>query len=137
MTVFLATAHNGKLDFGSDINQARLHDFLVKNEGKTLRVELPKTVRSSQQNRLYWAYLGIIEQDTGNFSEDLHLFFKEKLLPKKAITIKGHKGEYELMKPVSTTELSKADFGEYMMKINAMTGIPVPDPRDLGIITNY
>lgn len=137
MTVFLATAKDGFLDFGSFTNQARLREFLKKHEGKTLRLELPKPIRSNQQNKLYWHYLGVIEQDTGTFADDLHYFFREKLLPKKSLKIKGHKGAYEVMRPMSTTELSKAEFGEYMEKICSIVQIPIPNPKDVGIITNY
>lgn len=133
MTVFLATAHNGKLDFGSDINQARLHDFLVKNEGKTLRVELPKTTRSLSQNSLLWFYYGIIEQETGNDANELHEYFKRAFLPPKFITVMGK----ELKIPKSTTELTKAEFGEFLERICAETGVPIPDAKLAGFITNY
>jgi hypothetical protein len=51
---FLAIAHNGQLDFGSDFNQARLREFLEEREGKQFRIEPVKTTRTLTQNAYYW-----------------------------------------------------------------------------------
>jgi len=132
MTVFLATAKDGFLHFGSFENQARLREFLKKHEGETLRVELPKKKRTISQNNFYFFYLGIIEQETGQDSNDLHEYFKRAHLPPKFITVMGK----EIKIPRSTTELSKLEFGEYLEKICAETGVPIPDPELVGFITN-
>jgi hypothetical protein len=131
MNVFLAKARGGELDFGSETNQARLAEFLKKHEGETLRLELPKKQRTVSQNKFYWLYLGIIEQETGNGANDLHDFFKMKLLPKETVTLKGKKAHvFERTK--STTKLNKQEMSEYMEKICAMTGVPIPDPQEAG-----
>lgn len=132
MTVFICTARNGKLDFGSETNQARLSEFLKEHEGAQLKLELPKRQRTIQQNKFYWFYLGIIEQETGNDANDLHELFKTKLLPKETITVQGKQAVHVLEKTKSTTSLNKQEMGEYLEKICAMTGVPIPDPEQAG-----
>lgn len=135
MTTFRCTAHNGELDFGSEFHQTQVRMFLLDNEGKQLLLTKPQTKRTLSQNNFYWFYLGVIEQETGNNADDLHEFFKHKLLPKKLIIIHG-KADHELVVNKSTTELSKLEFTEYMDKISAMTGVPVPNPEDAGYVSN-
>lgn len=120
------------LDFGSDFNLARFKEFVKANAGKQVRIELPVTKRSNTQNNYYWVYLQVIERETGNNANDLHDYFKERLLPKKTITIKGRKGTHQIETPMSTTELDKIQFGEYLDKICAMTNVPLPDPEAAG-----
>ena len=86
-----------------------------------------KENRSLSQNALYWVYLSVISEETGNYPEDLHDFFKIRFLPKKIVKIKGRKHQYDLEKTKSTTELDKNEFSEYMKKIESMTEIPIPD----------
>lgn len=139
MTIFLADIKNKELNFGSPFNVARWHDFLKKNEGKTLRIELPERKRTLPQNRLLWAYMEIISRETGDDPVSLHEFFKAKLLPPRILTIRGKSGrEQSIEVPASTTKLSKADFGEYLDRIAFVSGVPVPDPRQLeNFMTNY
>ena len=84
-----------------------------------------KYVRSLSQNNLYWLYLGVIESETGNEVDDLHKLFKKKFLP---WTIKEAFGE-KLLKLTSTTELDSTDFTNYLMKIEQLTGVPIPDTK--------
>jgi hypothetical protein len=100
-----------------------------KNCGHEVR---PSAKRSGQQNSFYWLYLGVIATETGDNADDLHEFFKRKLLPPQFITVRGE----EIKIPASTTDLNKADFGEYMEKICALTGVPIPDPEAAGFISN-
>lgn len=125
---FLVKIVNGELDFGSEYNLARFHDFAKQNEGKYLRLEKPELKRSQQQNRFYWFYLGIISRETGNDEEELHEFFRAKFLPKKFAVIKGKTNAHEVQIRMSTTKLTKAEFGEYLDKISSLTEIPIPVP---------
>lgn len=128
---FLVKISNNEIDFGSEWNVSRWREFKRENEGKWLRIEKPKSLRSNRQNSYYWAYLEIVSHETGNLAEDLHEFFREKLLPKKFIVIHGKKGDYEIEKRKSTTELSKIEFGEYLDKICSVCGVELPDPSKL------
>lgn len=139
MIKFRATIKNGELDFGSEFNLARWQEFLRDNAGKKVSIDIPKPIRSLSQNALYWVYLAKIEHETGNTAEDMHEFCKEKFLPKKLITIKGKVQAHEVIKDGTTTGLNKADFGEYMRKIEVMTGILVPskeEAEEMGYILN-
>ena len=128
----------GKLDFGGTLNQVRWLEFCKKHHGKYVKIEKPKSVRSIQQNRFYWLYLHLIQEETGNLADDLHEYFKRKLLPPKFIKIKVKGKLQEIKIPASTTELSKLEFGEYLDRIGAESGVAVPDPKALAdFIPNY
>lgn len=131
--VFLFKAKDGKPDLGSDANRARFNDVLKNNEGKTFRIELVENKRSLSQNALYHLYLSVVERETGNNTGDLHEYFKRTLLPPRLIKVFGK----ELKIPATTTALTKSEFSEYMMKIEAETGVLVPNPQDAGFYTDY
>lgn len=124
MNIFFAKEEKGELKFS---NQKVLHDFLELNKKKTfwVRIERETGKRSDTQNRFYWAYLRIIANHTGNSENDLHELFKRIFLPPQYKKILGR----EIKMPASTTNLNKIEFGEYMDRISAETGIAVPDPK--------
>ena len=126
---FLVKITKGELDFCSPHNLARWKDFKKVNEGKYLRIEKPKKVRSLKQNAAYWLYLEMIERETGNEAQDLHAFFSSKFLPNKMVKIHGKNNEFDFERKTSTTELTKIEFGEYMDKISAYTQIAIPDTK--------
>lgn len=84
--------------------------------------------RTIQQNRYYFgAYLPLIAKETGeNDIERLHKLFAGMFLTEEIVHVLG--------KPVrmvrSTTTLSKAEFTEYIMKIEAETGIASPPTQN-------
>lgn len=82
------------------------------------------TQRTSSQNNFYWFYLGLISQDTGDDPNSLHEYFRRMLIPPTFITARG----VEIKIPKSTTKLSKLEFGEYMDRVSALTGIEIPNP---------
>lgn len=105
-------------------NQKSWLDFLEKNEGKkvVVEIELERSKRTLNQNAFYWLYLGVIEKETGNNATDLHELFKRKFLPPIPKKILG----VDFRIPATTTQLTKAEFGEYLDKISAFTEIPIP-----------
>lgn len=110
-------------------NQKLWIDYMEKNDGKALVVEIDKEygVRSDNQNRYYWKCLEIIANDTGHSSIELHELFKRLFLPPKIKKILGR----EVKWPASTKELNKSEFVEYMMRISAevaILGITLPQP---------
>lgn len=104
-------------------------DYLMSQfkEGAIVEVSIKpyRKDRTANQNSYYWLYLRVIEDETGNASGDLHEFFKRKFLPPRFITVMK-----ETIKiPASTTKLSVEDMSNYMDKIQAETGIPMPVPE--------
>jgi len=89
----------------------------------SIKIDKWKKNRSNNQNNYYWMYLGIISDETGDNANDLHEFFKRKLLPPRFIKVLGK----EVKLPATTTTLSKADFAKYLMSIEHLTVIPAPD----------
>lgn len=108
-------------------NQKAWLDYLLSVDKKKLvvSIEQEKWVRSTSQNNFYWAYLRIIANETGETETDLHDLFKRKFLPPQFKKILG----VEVKLPASTTKLDKISFGEYMDKISALTGVPIPNPK--------
>ena len=137
MPVFLAKIRDGELDFGSGYNVARFHEFKKANNGKWLRIEKPKRVRSLKANALYWLFLELIEHETGNNSMDLHAYFSKQFLPNRIIKIHGKKGDYDFERVTSTTELSSNEFSEYMEKISALTSVAIPDTKSWLLANGY
>lgn len=123
MITFNAKIKDGGLDFGSDYNHERFRAFLHKNNGKELRMEVVESKRSRSQNSFYWVYLKAIERDSGQDSKECHEYFRRTFLPPVYKTIFGK----EIRLPNSTTNLTKLEFGEYLEKICALTGVPIPD----------
>lgn len=132
MTVFRATAKNGKLDFGSEANVARLKEHIKNNDGAHYKLTKVETKRTLTQNAFYWCYLQLIEKETGNDANDLHQYFKRTKLPPKFITVMGK----QIKIPKSTTELDKLEFGEYLDKICAESGVALPNPEEAGYISS-
>lgn len=123
MSTFLAKIKNGELDFGSNYNEARFRQFLKENNGKELRISKLTRKRSLNQNALYWFYLDLIEKETGNTANDLHNYFRGTLLSPRIVKVMG-----KVVKMAqSTTSLNKIEFGEYLEKICAECGVPIPD----------
>jgi hypothetical protein len=122
--VLYATSKQGKLIFS---NTRELEEYLLANDNKKLTVVIDreKGVRSLQQNKYYWAYLGLIADSTGDNATSLHEYFRRALLPPKFINVLGK----EVRIPMSTTELDKIAFGEYLEKICAEVEIALPDPN--------
>lgn len=124
---------DSKLSFSSDTHKALFNQFLCENEGKVIQIQKYVPIRSNQQNRFYWLYLEMIEAETGNTAADLHEYFKRRYLKPKFIKVL----KQEIKIPSSTTDLTKAEFGEYLDRICAESGVQIPDPTKLeGYIPN-
>lgn len=130
--VFTAKSVDGKLSLGSEGNTFRFKQWLEQNPNKMLKIEPIGNERTNQQNRYYWLYLGIIERETGNCANYLHEYFKRIHLPPTYISVMGK----EIKIPTSTTDLKKHEMSDYLDKICAETGVPLPDPEEAGYILN-
>ena len=115
--------------------QHQLNKFRPK-ERVSLYISSRRPKRTVQQNRYYWHFLEVIGKETGEHdTERLHSLFSGKFLTTGIVEVLGEKVRMKR----STTELSKSDFSEYIMNIEAETGIvapptqnyfdPAPDPE--------
>ena len=107
--------------------------------------------RSLAQNSLYWKWLGVIADDTGHTSEELHQTYKrEYLVPifrrdrpgykamiKTVGKLKGERGFGAMVKEIirltSTTDCSVKQFTEYLNEIEKAAGengYTLPHPED-------
>lgn len=127
MKTFNLKIHEGKLSFSSETHKALFNQFLKDNEGKIVQVTKYVPIRTTTQNRFMWAYLSLIEAETGNNANELHEYFKRTLLPPKWIKVLGK----EIKIPTSTTDLNKQEFSEYLDKICAESGVPIPSEADI------
>jgi len=104
-----------------------------------IEIREDKDTRSQKQNKLYWMWLGIINQETGmpvhDYFEDskwhkgLHTGFKHKFL----IRIEYEDGD---IKEPSSKNLKVKEFKDFLEKIDmemAQLGITLPRPEDLYI----
>lgn len=125
---FHVLIEDGDLTFNSPAHKEKWHHFLRQFEGKKVAVEITekKSTRSQQQNSYYWVYLQVIARETGHSTDDLHELFKGKFLSKGIKEIFGEK----VRSKVSTTNLSVGRFVEYLMEIEELTSIPLPDTTD-------
>lgn len=72
--------------------------------------------RTNAQNRLMWAWLHELEDQTGNDAEALHVFFKARFLGVKDRVVFNMK----LKTTQTTTKLNTKEFTEYLKKIELL-----------------
>lgn len=109
-------------------------DYIAKlpENGKRLDVSitLHRERRSIPQNSLYWMWVGLISDETGNNANDLHEAFKAMFLGSKTVEIAGITHEI----PLSTTSLDTAGFTHFLERLEAWAtselGIVLPHPED-------
>ncbi len=130
--MFRAGIDKSGLVFPSMQAGARWQAWCEDHIGARVNIEEDKPGRSSSQNSYYWVYLHVIEAETGQNANDVHEWAKRRFLPARTIKVNGQ----ELRIAGSTKELDKASFTEYLDKIAAEVGIPLPDPVAAGYISN-
>lgn len=118
---------NNRLVLNSPRN---FNEYVSKLNGEVfVTVDKIKRSRTLNQNAYYWLYLGLVASETGDSANDLHEFFKRKLLSPRIVKVM--KKEFKL--PATTTALNKIEFGEYLDRIAALTGVPLPDINSVKI----
>lgn len=103
--------------------QHQLNKFR-EGEEVTLEIHTKRPKRTEQQNRYYWGvYLPLVSKETGEADLDrLHELFKGKFLTTGVVDVLG---ERVRMKK-STTELGVGEFCQYILDIEALTGVEAP-----------
>lgn len=127
---FRATIKTGAIVHPTHAAHVRFIHWATNHEGAHIVITEKKKGRSLSQNAYYWTYLEVIARETGDNGDDLHEFFKRKLLPPVFKTIRGE----EMKLPASTRDLNKNDFTEYLDKICALTNVPLPDREAAGYL---
>lgn len=124
LSTFHIQIKDGNIAFKSDAHKAMFKRYLAQYEGMEVFMEIneKKVKRSGQQNSFYWLFLSVIEQETGHTIEELHSLFKGMFISE----IKNVLGN-NVRVSKTTTELTKSEFAEYIMKIEEYTGILAPD----------
>lgn len=103
--------------FRHKMNQLNVGDPL------TVMITNKRPKRTVSQNNYYWGvYLALIAKETGHTIDELHKRFTEEFLLMSRATVLGK--EVKVIK--STSNLSVSDFIEYVMNIEALTGIAAP-----------
>ncbi len=97
-----------RLEFIHRINQVELKERSFVAEFKMFR-----KVRSLRSNRLYFMWLNCVKDETGQDTEDLHIYFKQKYLPWSTSEVFGD----EIRRVTSTKNLDSKQFSEYLEKI--------------------
>ena len=90
-------------------------------------IEPYKERRTLNQNALYWKWVGIIAQDTGNDPDAVHEALKQRFLVPVVITFMGDKIPYR-----STARLNTGEMSNYMDRVHALAsemGIVLPLPE--------
>ena len=106
-------------------------DWIAKLSGKKIEIRVKewKDSRSERQNNLMWAWLAILEQETGQPKDDIHDYFKAKFLT-RTIVIKGK--EFKVVG--STASLKSDGFTEYLGQFRAESAtffkVDLPDPYE-------
>jgi len=103
--------------------QHQLNKFR-NGENVSLMIHNERPKRTERQNRYYWGvYLPLIAKETGEHNLDsLHELFTGKFLTESVVEVLGQKVRMKK----STTTLGIAEFSEYIMNIEAETGIEAP-----------
>jgi hypothetical protein len=121
--IFIGEVTNGKMQISESerINMAKYIQTL-KNGRIWIKLAPYNKRRTIDQNKLYWVWLTLLEEETGQPKEDIHAYFKKQFLSRVA-TINGKKETLI----GSTTELSTKEFTEYLEKVANMAALPMED----------
>lgn len=96
-----------------------------------VEVKRHKPDHTDPQRNLYWMWIGVIAEETGNDREMIHKALKAKFLGCDEVEVLGKM----VRKVKSTKTLDKAQMSAYMTQVDAYMatdfGIVLPHPEDL------
>lgn len=127
--IFTGKVLDGSIEWGDYNPLYNLSEY----EGKPIKLVIEDKKRTLPQNSLYWAYLHIISRETGNDIEDLHYSFRFSFLEPQLVEVSDFNkcGRTMVAELRSTTSLSKQEFTDYLERICAETGIPIPNAEEI------
>lgn len=130
---FIASIENGKLVLNSPEYFKNRISMQPDTKRVHVKIEPPLNKRSLGQNNLYWLYMTDIVKETGNDDRyALHEHFKQKFLflGEKQVKFTDEKGKVHVhivKKYGSSAALSKGEFMDFLLSVEAETGVPIPD----------
>lgn len=108
-----------------------LIDGLDLSKPWSVTIEPHKKKRSLSQNALYWRWVGIIADNTGNDNDDVHEALKGMYLAPRSVEMGSERREIR-----STAKQTTDEMKAYMDKVYAFAtsqlGILLPIPEELG-----
>lgn len=94
-------------------------------------IKMHRTVRTISQNRLYWLYVGIVADETGNDKDTIHQYCLQTFIGSNKHIVFGK----EVFTSPTTTELNTKQFTDYVEQVRAWAqtelGINLPDPDSI------
>lgn len=96
--------------------RVQIANELKEFEGKRIEIKIQKlkSVRSHQQNKLWWVYMTILSNEIGYTKDEIHEICKMKFLKKSKVIEKTG----EIMEYLgSTAELNKTDFADMVSEL--------------------
>lgn len=122
---------------GINLDKYVTKTWLEDHKGELVEVKPISRKRSGSQNRLYWAYLRICANTSGDDPQELHKLFAIKFIGVEQKKVLG----YTTSRIKSTTRLNKYEFGEYLDKIESlmidMFNCPIPEDWKIKMIENH
>jgi hypothetical protein len=123
---FFAKKTDGRVKYDNPVRVKEYIDQLKDGQEVQVEIKIKRKFRSVSQNSLYWYWLGVISDDTGYTTDELHGTFKSMFLT-------DHTRQIPLVR--STTALDTAEFTIYLSKIEdtcrEKLNITLPNPADL------
>lgn len=108
MEFFTSVDENGKMQRNTS-GQIAVEVAMYKKKRIKITIDIVKSNRSQQQNRLWWLYMTILSKEIGYTKEETHDICKFKFLKReKVIEATGEILPYLQ----STTKLSKSEFSD-------------------------
>jgi hypothetical protein len=110
---YYSNVKDGKLQKNVRIQIA---NELKEFEGQRIEIKIQKlkSIRSHQQNRLWWLYMTILSNDTGYTKDEIHEICKFKFLKRSKVVEKtGEVLEYI----ESTAKLNKSEFADMVSEL--------------------
>lgn len=143
MELLITTNEKGIASFGE--NEKRLFREMIAQYPKavvSLKIEKFFDSRTTKQNRYYWFILSLVTFEVIKLGDkelkplDMHIFFKQRFLPKKVVSITSVYGEVLESESIeSSRNLDKNEFSDYIEKIKEFAqtylGFEIPEPKSI------
>lgn len=107
--------------YGSNIDgklsvDARLSEYIKSIDGNfEIKVTKIKDIRTAEMNNLYWWWMKILSDETGYTKNELHNYFKNKIL-----CVEDQINGETFLDCKSTADLTIKEFSEYLLQVGKL-----------------